>query len=82
MPTRPMKFTRYCLTLRISKLPRELWIHLARQYLNVVFLGIKDLLRSEIIVKLKSNLYVAPVNIILIFETVYVYVYVYVMCVC
>ena len=50
-----MKFTRHCLIQWISKLQRNK--------------EIKDLQKSEITAKPKSNLYVAPVNIFLIFDT-------------
>ena len=41
---KPMKFTRYCLTQWISKLPGSFDIHWVKQYLiNVVSFGIKDL---------------------------------------
>ena len=43
---------------------QEFEIHWVRQYLvNLVLLRIKNLQISEITVKLKSNLYVGPVNI-------------------
>ena len=64
IPTRPAKLTRYCLTKWISKLPGSFEIHWERQYLvHVSLFGIKYLLRFEISLKFKSNLYVGPVNI-------------------
>ena len=40
MPTRPMKFTRYCLTQWISKLPRSFWNPLSQTALiNVILFG-------------------------------------------
>ena len=64
MPTRPMKFTRYCLIQWISKLVGSFEIHWVRQCLvNVVLFGTNDLLKSDMTVKLKSNLYIGPENI-------------------
>ena len=43
MPARLVKFTRYCLTQWISKLPGSFKIHRMRQYLvNIVLFGIKN----------------------------------------
>ena len=48
--------------------------------MNIVLFGIKDLQKSELIVRLASNIYVKPVNIFRIGDTerTYVYVYVYI----
>ena len=46
--------------------------HWVRQYLvNVVLFRIKDLLTSDMTVKLNSNLYVGPVNCFPNFDTVF-----------
>ena len=64
MPARPVKFIRYCLTQWISKFTGSFEIHSIRQFLvNVILFWIKDLKISEMTVKLKSDLYVRPVNI-------------------
>ena len=64
MPTRPMKFTRYCLTQWISKLHRSFEIYWVRQCLvNENFFGIKDLWTPKFTIKLKSNLCTGLVNI-------------------
>ena len=68
MPARPVKFTRYCLTQWISKLPGSFEIHWVRQNLiSMVLFGIKDLWTSAMTVQLKSNLFIGPVNIFLNF---------------
>ena len=48
MPTRPIKFTRYCLTLWFQSSPG----------LNVVLFAVNNMWTSEITVKLTSDLYV------------------------
>ena len=54
----------------ISKLPGSFQIHRVRQHLvDVVIFGINDLRTSEMTAKLKSNLYVGPVNIFPIYFT-------------
>ena len=56
MPTRPMKFTRYCLTQWFSKLQESFEIHWVRQYLvDIVLFQIKDLQKFEMTVKLENN---------------------------
>ena len=66
MPTRPMKFTRYCLTQWISKLPGSFGIPRVRRYLvNVVLFELNEMSTSEITVKLKSNMHIGPVQIFL-----------------
>ena len=52
MPTRPVKFTSYCITQWISKLLESFEIYWARQsFVNVVLFGIKDLQASEMTIK-------------------------------
>ena len=64
MPARPVTFTRYCLTRGISKLPGTLEMHWVIQYhVNVALFRTKDLQTYEMTVKLKSKLYVGPVNL-------------------
>ena len=48
------------------KAPRELWNPLSKivHSMHIILLGIKDLQTSEMMVKLKSNLYIRPVNIL------------------
>ena len=54
----------FCLTQWISKLPRSFEIHWVRQNLvNEVLYGIKGLWASKMGIKLKSNLYMGPVDI-------------------
>ena len=58
-----MKFTRYCLTHLISELPWSFEIQSKTIYSKCSFIWNKDLYKSKLTVKLKSNLYVTPVNI-------------------
>ena len=58
MPARTVKFTRYCHTRWISKVPGSFEIHLV----NIASFGIKDLQASDMTAQLKSNLNVRLVN--------------------
>ena len=75
MPAKPIKLTRNYLTQQMSKLLGNFDIHWVRQYeVNVVLFGIKSLLMSKMTIKLKSNLYIGPVYIFIIFVTAEEYV--------
>ena len=64
MPARSMKFTRNCLTQWISKLLWSLEIHLVRQYLvNIIYLEKGTYKHIKYRKKIKSILYIGPVNI-------------------
>ena len=64
MPERRVKFTRYCRTESMLKLPGAFEIHWVRQCLvNVVLFEIIVLYISKMTVKIKSNLYVRLINV-------------------
>ena len=65
MFARHVEVTRYSFTQWISKFPVSFGKQRERQYLvNVVLFGIKDLETSEMIIKLKSNMYIRPAIIL------------------